>query len=173
VAYTEALQTVVLVVGSMLLTCTSGFPGSAAGASSGAVLEPDLFNLWKPLMPAGVEGTWAPVLEAGRMAWYFNTTTRGSGCSSPRPIIGLWYWCTDQYIVQRARGSKRDRGTARHRSSPRCLKLLPVFIFIIPGMIAIALARTGRAPGLEMLVGPDGRRCHRLPRPPSRSWCRR
>ncbi len=56
------------------------------------------------------------------------------------PIIGLWYWCTDQYIVQRALGARNERRPAAAASSPRFLKLLPVFIFIIPGMICFALA---------------------------------
>ena len=51
------------------------------------------------------------------------------------PIIGLWYWCTDQYIVQRA---WRNEQVARRGSiCSAALKLLPVFIFIIPGMIVL------------------------------------
>jgi SSS family solute:Na+ symporter len=72
------------------------------------------------------------------------------------PIIGLWYWCTDQYIVQRALGAPNEGEARRGTIFAAFLKLLPVFIFIIPGMIAVALARTGRAPGLETIVGPDG-----------------
>jgi SSS family solute:Na+ symporter len=64
------------------------------------------------------------------------------------PIIGLWYWCTDQYIVQRvlsARGLKQARqGTI----FAAYLKLAPVFIFLIPGMIAVALFKQ-KYPGFE------------------------
>ena len=68
-----------------------------------------MFNLWKPLVPAGVEGTWAPVKEPTRMAWYFNDHFPWLGMAICAPIIGLWYWCTDQYIVQRALGgAERD-----------------------------------------------------------------
>ena len=60
-----------------------------------------MFNLWKPLVPDGIEGTWAPVKEATRMAWYFNDNYPWLGMLFCAPIVGLWYWCTDQYIVQR------------------------------------------------------------------------
>jgi SSS family solute:Na+ symporter len=73
------------------------------------------------------------------------------------PIIGLWYWCTDQYIVQRALGAPSEREARRGTIFAAYLKLLPVFIFIIPGMIALALASTGRVEGLKVMVGPDGK----------------
>lgn len=156
VAYTEAVQTFVLVIGSLLLTLF-GLMKLGGWSELRAALDPDLFNLWKPLLPAGVEGTWAPIKEPGRMAWYFNTNYPWLGMLFCAPIIGLWYWCTDQYIVQRALGAPDERQARRGSIFAAVLKLLPVFIFIIPGMIAVALARTGRAPGLGVLVGPDGR----------------
>lgn len=155
VAYTEAVQTFVLVIGSLLLTLF-GLARLGGWSELRAALDPDLFNLWKPLIPAGVEGTWAPIKEPGRMAWYFNTNYPWLGMLFCAPIIGLWYWCTDQYIVQRALGAPDERQARRGSIFAAVLKLLPVFIFIIPGMIAVALARTARAPGLGVLVGPDG-----------------
>jgi SSS family solute:Na+ symporter len=59
--------------------------------------------------------------------------------------------------VQRALGARDEREARRGSIFAAFLKLLPVFIFIIPGMIALALAKTGRAPGLASLVGADGR----------------
>ncbi|MCX6550653.1 MAG: sodium:solute symporter [Acidobacteria bacterium] len=155
VAYTEAVQTVILVAGSLLLTV---FGLEKIGGWSGfrAALDPDMFNLWKPLIPAGVEGTWAPVKEAGRMAWYFNSNYPWLGMLFCAPIVGLWYWCTDQYIVQRTLGAPTEQEARRGSIFAACLKLLPVFIFIIPGMIALALARTGKAPGLESIVDANG-----------------
>jgi solute:Na+ symporter, SSS family len=155
VAYTEAVQTAVLVVGSLLLTLF-GLQRLGGWSELRAALDPDLFNLWKPLIPAGVEGTWAPVKESGRMAWYFNTNYPWVGMLFCAPIIGLWYWCTDQYIVQRALGAPNEREARRGTIFAAFLKLLPVFIFIIPGMIAVALARTGKVPGLGMLVDQNG-----------------
>ena len=155
VAYTEAVQTVVLVAGSVLLTLF-GLDQLGGWSELRRALEPELFNLWRPLVPTGVDGTWAPVREAGRMAWYFNQDYPWIGMLLCAPIIGLWYWCTDQYIVQRTLGASNEREARRGTIFAAFLKLLPVFIFIIPGMIALALARTGRAPGLEGLVDSSG-----------------
>jgi SSS family solute:Na+ symporter len=155
VAYTEAVQTAVLIVGSLVLTFF-GLSKLGGWGELRAVLDPDLFNLWKPLIPPGVEGTWAPVKEAGRMAWYFNANYPWVGMLFCAPIIGLWYWCTDQYIVQRTLGAPDERHARRGTIFAAFLKLLPVFIFIIPGMIALALARTGRVPGLESMVDARG-----------------
>jgi solute:Na+ symporter, SSS family len=156
VAYTEAVQTIILLFGSLLLTIF-GLQRLGGWGELRTVLGTEMFNLWRPLVPAGVEGTWAPVREAGRMAWYFNGDYPWLGMLFCAPIIGLWYWCTDQYIVQRTLGAPNEREARRGTIFAAFLKLMPVFIFIVPGMLALALARTGRAPGLESLVGPDGR----------------
>lgn len=155
VAYTEALQTVVLVLGSVMLTIY-GLQALGGWGELRAALPSDMFNLWKPLIPEGVEGTWAPVKEPGRMAWYFNTNYPWLGMLFCAPIIGLWYWCTDQYIIQRALGAPNEREARRGSIFASFLKLLPVFIFIIPGMIALALARTGKAPILGSMLDGNG-----------------
>jgi SSS family solute:Na+ symporter len=155
VAYTEALQTLVLVLGSLLLTLY-GLRAIGGWGELRAVLGADMFNLWKPIIPAGMEGTWAPVRESTRIAWYFNQNYPWPGMLLCAPIIGLWYWCTDQYIVQRTLGAPSEREARRGTIFAAFLKLLPVFIFIVPGMIALALARTGRAPGLETMVDGTG-----------------
>lgn len=54
-------------------------------------------------------------------------------------IIGFWYWCTDQYIVQRVLSGKNQKEARRGTIFGAYLKLLPVFLFLIPGMIAFAL----------------------------------
>jgi SSS family solute:Na+ symporter len=155
VAYADALQTVVLVLGSLLLT-VYGLRALGGWDELRGVLGAEMFNLWKPLVPEGVEATWAPVREPGRMAWYFNANYPWVGMVICAPIIGLWYWCTDQYIVQRVLAAPDERGARRGTIFAAALKLLPVFIFIVPGMIALALARTGRMPGLESLVDAQG-----------------
>jgi len=155
VAYTDALQTFVLVIGSGLLTLF-GLAKLGGWHELRHVLDPDLFNLWKPLVPAGMEGTWAPVKETGRIAWYFNGNYPWLGMLFCAPIIGLWYWCTDQYIVQRALGAKDERTARRGSIFAAYLKLSPVFLFIIPGLIALALAKTGRVPGLSVMVDAQG-----------------
>jgi SSS family solute:Na+ symporter len=155
VAYTEAVQTAVLVLGSLLLT-VFGLSRLGGWDELRTVLGSEMFNLWKPLTPAGVEGTWLPVKETGRMAWYFNQDYPWFGMLFCAPIVGLWYWCTDQYIVQRTLGAPNEREARRGTIFAAFLKLLPVFIFIVPGMIALALARSGRVPALGALVDGAG-----------------
>src|SRR3972149_2070087 len=72
------------------------------------------------------------------------------------PIIGLWYWTTDQYIVQRALGAPSEREARRGTIFAAFLKLLPVFIFIIPGMIWLALAKTGKIPEFGAMLDANG-----------------
>ncbi len=156
VAYTSAIQTPVLVLGSGLLTLF-GLAALGGWGEFRATLDPDMFNLWKPLIPVGMDWTWAPVMEADRIAWYFNTNYPWLGMLFAAPIIGLWYWTTDQYIVQRALGARDETQARRGSIFAGILKLLPVFIFIIPGMIALALAQTGQFEGLAAMVDAEGR----------------
>ena len=156
VAYTEAMQTFVLVFGSAMLLIF-GLIKIGGWHAFRAALPSDMFNLWKPLIPHGLASTWAPVKEAGRQAWYFNTNYPWLGMLFCAPIIGLWYWCTDQYIVQRALGAPNEQVARRGSIFASYIKLLPVFIFIIPGMIGLALARTAQVPALQTMLGPDGK----------------
>jgi SSS family solute:Na+ symporter len=116
-----------------------------------------MFNLWKPITPVGVESTWSPVIiksAAGEMvkqAWYFNTRFPWLGMAICAPVIGLWYWCTDQYIVQRALGAPNEKIARRGSIFAGVLKLFPVYLFIIPGLICFALAKSGKVPGLEVV----------------------
>ncbi len=155
VAYTEAAQTIVLILGSALITFF-GLAKLGGWDELRATLGPEMFNLWKPIIPEGMEGTWAPVKEANRIAWYFNGNYPWVGMLFCAPIIGMWYWCTDQYIVQRALSAPNEREARRGTIFASFLKLLPVFIFIIPGMISLALAKSGKVPALGTLVDANG-----------------
>ena len=155
VAYTDVIQVSVLVLGSGLLTYF-GLKALGGWDVLRSTLGSEMFNLWKPLIPAGVEGTWEPVKETGRMAWYFNANYPWIGMLFCAPIVGLWYWCTDQYIVQRALGAPSQKEARRGCIFAGALKLLPVFIFIIPGMICFALAKSGQYETLSSLVNQDG-----------------
>lgn len=155
VAYTDVIQVSVLVLGSGLLTYF-GLKALGGWDVLRSTLGSEMFNLWKPLIPAGVEGTWEPVKETGRMAWYFNANYPWIGMLFCAPIVGLWYWCTDQYIVQRALGAPSQKEARRGCIFAGALKLLPVFIFIIPGMICFALAKSGQYETLSALVNQDG-----------------
>ena len=156
VAYTEALQTVILIFGSALVTYF-GLEALGGWDSFRAALDPEMFNLWKPLVPEGMDATWAPVREVGKMAWYFNDNYPWIGMLFAAPIIGLWYWTTDQYIVQRVLGAPNQTEARRGTIAAAFLKLLPVFIFIIPGMIAFAIAQQGIDPEVaKELIGANG-----------------
>lgn len=156
VAYTEAIQTIVLIIGSALVTIF-GLKVIGGWSELRSIVGPEMFNLWKPLVPHGIAGTWAPIKEAGRMAWYFNDNYPWLGMLFCAPIIGLWYWCTDQYIVQRALAAKNETQARRGSIAASYFKLLPVFIFIIPGIICYGLALSGKIPALQQqLIGPNG-----------------
>jgi SSS family solute:Na+ symporter len=67
-------------------------------------------------------------------------------------IIGFWYWCTDQYIVQRVLAGKNQQESRRGTILAGFFKLTPVFIFLVPGMIAFALTKT---PGIGFSTNGD------------------
>ena len=87
------------------------------------------------------------------------------------PVIGLWYWCTDQYIVQRALGAPNEQVARRGSIFAAFLKLFPVYLFIIPGLICFALAKSGKVPGLAGVTTRTPARPRPPPRAPSRCWC--
>lgn len=122
VVYTEALQTIVLIVGSVIVTIIGLFK---IGGWDNLILVAgkDHFNLFLPL-------------DHPEFPWL--------GMVLAPPIVGLWYWCTDQYIVQRTLAAQNETQARRGSIFAAYLKLLPFFIFIIPGIIAFALAKTGQ-----------------------------
>ncbi|HTS64468.1 MAG TPA: sodium:solute symporter [Candidatus Acidoferrales bacterium] len=161
VAYNDAVQVIVLITGSALLT-GYGLVQLGGWGELRHWCGSDMFNLWKPLIPAGVENTWLPVMETNaaghvvRQAWYFNGNFPWLGMLFCAPIIGLWYWCTDQYIVQRALGAPNETVARRGSIFAAFLKLFPVYLFLIPGLVCYALARSGKVPALAPMIGPDG-----------------
>src|SRR5258707_9017084 len=163
VAYNDAVQVTVLIGGSFLLTAY-GLSALGGWGELRRLCGSDMFNLWKPLIPPGVEGTWAPVIQtnaAGHIvkeAWYFNGYFPWLGMLFCAPIIGLWYWCTDQYIVQRALGAPNETVARQGSIFAAFLKLFPVYLFIIPGLICFALAKSHTNPGLNAeFFGPTAR----------------
>jgi SSS family solute:Na+ symporter len=162
VVYNDAVQVVVLIGGSACLT----FYGLHRLGGWGELRHfcgSEMFNLWKPITPVGVQATWAPILETNasggivRQAWYFNDRFPWPGMLICAPIIGLWYWCTDQYIVQRALGAPNETIARRGSIFAAFLKLFPVYLFILPGLICFALAKSGKIPELGAMVGADGK----------------
>ncbi len=159
VAYNDAVQVAVLIIGSALLTIF-GLITLGGWHKLKEICGSEMFNLWKPMVPAGVEGTWAPVWDKNatgqtvRQAWYFNQNFPWLGMAICAPVIGLWYWCTDQYIVQRALGAPNEKVARRGSIFAAVLKLFPVYLFIIPGLICFALGKSGKIPGLEQVYDP-------------------
>lgn len=72
----------------------------------------------------------------------------GLGVIFGAAIIGFWYWCTDQHIVQRTLAAKDLNNARKGTIFAGFLKILPVFMFLIPGMIAAALKAKG-VPGFD------------------------
>ncbi len=128
VIYTEVVQTLILIAGAVALTFiglerVGGFEGLRAA------VPPDYFHMIKPI--SDPEFPWTGIFLGA-------------------PILGIWYWCTDQVIVQRVL-SARDEGHARGGCIlAGYLKILPVFMLVLPGLIAFALY-----PGAFQIV--DGR----------------
>jgi len=151
VAYTEALQTIILIVGSALVT-VFGLQALGGWSELRAIVPAEMFNLWKPLVPSGLNGTWSPVRTSTEMAWYFNDNYPWIGMLFCAPIIGLWYWATDQYIVQRTLIAPNETQARRGTIAAAFFKLTPVFIFIIPGIICYALAVSGKVPALQQAI---------------------
>jgi SSS family solute:Na+ symporter len=93
---------------------------NAVGGWSGlrASVPPDFFSMWKP--SSHKDFPWTGVVFGA-------------------PILGIWYWCTDQHIVQRVLAAKNVSEARRGTIFAGYLKILPVFIFVLPGMVAAAL----------------------------------
>ena len=154
VAYNDAVQVLVLIAGSTTLTFY-GLHKLGGWHELRVLCGSDMFNLWKPMTPPGVQSTWAPVMQQAadghvvKQAWYFNSHYPWLGMLICAPVIGLWYWCTDQYIVQRTLGAPNEQVARRGSIFAAFLKLFPPYLFIIPGMICFALVKSGKVPELS------------------------
>src|SRR5437016_4183558 len=117
VIYTEVMQAVVLIIGSATMTVLGL---QAVGGWSGleARVPADFFSMWKPM-------------NHPNFPW--------TGIVFGAPILGVWYWCTDQHIVRRVLAAKNVSAARTGTIFAGFLKILPVFIFVLPGIIAAAL----------------------------------
>ncbi|AVR46231.1 Na+/glucose cotransporter [Christiangramia fulva] len=121
VVYTETLQAIVLVFGAATLTII-GLDKVGGWESMTQTIGPEYLNMWRPATDP--DFPWPSLLI---------TST----------IVGIWYWCTDQYIVQRALTARNIKEGRRGTIFGAVLKLLPVFLFLIPGIIALTLKMRG------------------------------
>lgn len=132
VIYTDMVQAIILLIGTGAVTLFAlnqvGGWSEMMDTLSIAAQNPAnpsvdrFFNLWRP--SSDTEYPWTGMLFGA-------------------PILGVWYWCTDQYIVQRALSAKDVSHARKGALLAGYLKLLPVFIFFIPGVIAFALMQKG------------------------------
>src|SRR6201982_3995345 len=117
VIYTDTVQTLILIAGAMALTII-GLHRVGGLEHLRTMVPPSYFHMMKPVSDA-------------QFPW--------TGIFFGAPILGIWYWCTDQVIVQRVL-SARDEGHAKAGTIfAGFLKILPVFMLVLPGIIAFAL----------------------------------
>ena len=121
VIYTETLQTIILILGSLIITYLGlqEVGGWNLLRETVTSVSPDHFNMWRPMNDP--KFPWTGLLFGGT-------------------IVGIWYWCTDQYIVQRTLAANNIKIGRRGAIFGAYLKLLPILIFLIPGIIAFALS---------------------------------
>ncbi len=136
VVWTETLQTIILIIGALFIT---GFGFHHAGGWSGMAGSVDSLKL---TMLRTIE-------EAPNLPWY--------SVFLGYPVIGIWYWCTDQTIVQRVLGAKDENHARVGPIFAGFLKILPVFIFVLPGLLCLALVNQGKISPKGMgIIGENG-----------------
>jgi len=124
VLYTDTAQSIILLLGSLLLTAIGlDRLGGWGTLQAIAAQQGERFALWRPATDA--EFPWLGILIGS-------------------PIVGIWYWCTDQYIVQRTLSARDLRQARRGALFGGLLKVTPVLLFIVPGLVGYALAAQGQ-----------------------------
>jgi len=123
VVYTDAIQAIVLIIGCSVLTYM--------------MFEKMDFD-WGAVIASAPEGHFSVVrdLDHPSLPW--------TGLLLGVPFLGFWYWTTNQYIVQRVLGAKDIKNARGGVMLAGFLKIIPLFIMVIPGAMAISLL-----PGLE------------------------
>ena len=141
VVFTETVETVVLLVGAVLITYFSfKFLGGDAGVAGGwsklmSLLEsPQEKQMMSMLRPAG---------DSSGMPWY--------AIFLGYPVLGIWYWCADQTIVQRVLGAKDENHARVGPLFAALIKILPVFLFVLPGLMFYAIVKSGSFEDLRIL----------------------
>jgi solute:Na+ symporter, SSS family len=140
VVFTETVETVVLLFGAALITFFSfkalgGDGGLAAGWTNltNTLTSPQESNMMSMLRPAG---------DASGMPWF--------AIFLGYPVLGIWYWCADQTIVQRVLGAKDENHARVGPLFAALIKILPVFLFVLPGLMFYAIVKSGTFPDLQV-----------------------
>lgn len=129
VVFTESIQTIILLFGAIVLTAIAYIK---IGGWSGLQQSVDPHSLTL-LRPHG---------DPSGLPWY--------AVLLGYPIIGIWYWCTDQTIVQRVLGAKDENHARIGPLFAGFIKILPVFIFVLPGLLCLGLINKGLLPALPL-----------------------
>jgi len=137
VVITETVQTVVLIIGAVILTIFAIKALPEIGVNSLAEfkdrIKPDQLSMLRSGDNAGNSG----------LSWY--------AIFLGYPILGLWYWCSDQTIVQRVLAAKSEDDAQKGPIFAGFLKILPVFIMVLPGVIGYVLFKDKIATSNETL----------------------
>lgn len=152
VAITETIQTIVLLLGACVITWfawdkTGGWVGMTATLDTANAAAQGLTDgkLMSMLRPHGDESG---------MPWY--------AIFLGYPVLGIWYWCADQTIVQRVLGAESENDARVGSIFCGLIKILPVFIFIVPGLMLYTAVKQGNIEGVtqvrlvQTLSGADG-----------------
>jgi len=121
VLYTDLVQMFLIIGGSVIVTVV-GLHAVGGWHALTNTLEPEAMSLWRSMHDP--EYPWTGLV--------FGTT-----------ILGVWYWCTDQFIVQRTLSARSIDAAQKGTIFAAFLKQLPLFIFVLPGLIAYALTKQG------------------------------
>lgn len=139
VVFTETVETVVLLLGAILITFFSfKFLGDEGGVLAGwsqlkeALQQPGEETMLSMLRPHG---------DASGLPWY--------AIILGYPVLGIWYWCADQTIVQRVLGAKDENHARVGPLFASLIKILPVFLFVLPGLMFYAMVNKGMFPDLS------------------------
>ncbi len=122
VVVTESLQTIVLLAGAILISAVAWVK---AGGWEGIVTHAP------PMHLSLIRGADDP----GGLPWY--------SLALGYPVIGIWYWCTDQTIVQRVLGAQDENHARVGSLFAGFIKILPLFIFVLPGIACYSLVQKG------------------------------
>jgi len=121
VLYTDMMQMFVLLGGALAVTAI-GIAHVGGWGELTAAAGPGFLDMWRPI--ADPDFPWTGILFGA-------------------PILGVWYWCTDQFIVQRVLSARDETQARRGAIFAGVLKLLPLFLFVLPGLVAYVLAQRG------------------------------
>lgn len=126
VVVTESIQSVVLVAGAIVITAACFIKIGGWQELVSVLQTHGETDKIKMLRPHG---------DSSNMPWY--------AIFLGYPILGIWYWCADQTIVQRVLGAKDENHARVGALFCGFIKILPVFIFVVPGLLAYGLAKKG------------------------------